>query len=106
MAISSTSRVSSAVAVQEVLKCKWALLLLGLVRGGIVRPAHLQRAATGISYKIMNERLLKLHRLGLLERSEVPGGPAHVEYRLTAHGERISEILDRIAALDGDDERG
>ena len=101
----STSRVPSAVAVQEVLKCKWALLLLGLVREGVVRPAHLQRAATGISYKVMNERLAKLLRLGLLQRTEVTGGGAHVEYALTRQGERISVILDQIAALDEDDER-
>jgi DNA-binding HxlR family transcriptional regulator len=100
MDLATPTRAPAATAVQEVLKCKWALLLLGLVRAGTTRPAHLQRAATGISYKVMSERLAKLVRLGLLERSEVPEARAHVEYALTAYGKRVADILDRIAALD------
>src|ERR1043165_3812709 len=56
--------------VQEVVKCKWSLQLLAAVRGGTARPMQLQRGLPGLSFKVMNERLTKLVRLGGMTRSE------------------------------------
>lgn len=85
--------------VQEVVKCKWALLLLALVRQGVARPSELQRRATGISFKVMNQRLVKLVRLGVLERTLHAEVPPRVEYRLSVFGGRIAGILDAIDRL-------
>jgi len=89
--------------VENVLGCKWSLRLLQLVGGGVHRPSALLRATPGLSAKVMNERLRKMLRYGILYR-EVKGDkpPIEVEYRLTRFGERFLEIVRAVERLDGD----
>ena len=95
-----------AVVVEQVLGCKWSVRLLELIASGCQRPGRLLRACPGLSAKVMNERLKKMVRFGILERSaygEKP--PLAVHYRLTAFGERFQDLLREICrlqeALDG-----
>jgi DNA-binding HxlR family transcriptional regulator len=86
--------------VEDVVGCKWSLSVIVCVRQGIGRPGELERAIGGIRTKVLNERLSKLLRFGILSKQSYPEVPPHVEYRLTAFGEQFADVLDRIAALD------
>lgn len=86
--------------VEDIVGCKWSLEVLARVRAGVLRPGALEQALPGISTKVLNERLRKLTRYGILSRTAYPELPPRVEYRLTAFGERFADILDRIAALE------
>jgi DNA-binding HxlR family transcriptional regulator len=54
--------------VEDIVGCKWSLAVLGAIRRGVCRPGAIERAVTGISTKVLNERLRKLQRFGLIER--------------------------------------
>lgn len=86
--------------VEDVVGCKWSLSVIACVRRGISRPGEIERAIGGIRTKVLNERLSKLLRFGILSKQSFPEVPPHVEYRLTPFGEQFAEVLDRIAALE------
>lgn len=88
--------------VEDVVGCKWSLSVLDCVRQGIGRPGEMERAIGGIRTKVLNERLRKLVRYGVLSRTSYPEVPPRVEYRLTDFGERFVDVLDRIAALESE----
>ena len=84
---------------EDVVGCKWSLSVLALVRDGVARPGAMQRAVEGLSTKVLNERLRKLQRFGIIEKTVFPVTPPHVEYRLTVFGRRFSRLLDEVNAL-------
>jgi DNA-binding HxlR family transcriptional regulator len=88
--------------VEDVLGCKWTLRVLAGIRDGVQRPGALEREIDGISTKVLNERLRKLLRFGVIERRAYPEVPPRVEYRLTAFGRRFTRVLDAVKALEGD----
>ena len=85
--------------VEDIVGCKWSLSVLKLVREGVRRPGAMQRAVDGLSTKVLNERLRKLQRYGILEKRTYAEVPPHVEYRLTEFGRRFGSILDGIEKL-------
>ncbi|GIW43793.1 MAG: hypothetical protein KatS3mg077_1075 [Candidatus Binatia bacterium] len=91
---------------QDILGCKWTIEVLRAVQRGECRPGQLQRAIPGLTTKVMNERLRKLVRYGILQRKVFAEVPPRVEYRLTPRGRSLTPLirqLDRIAARwDGD----
>ena len=58
------------------------------IRGGVTRPGQLVRTAEGLTTKVLNERLSKLVRYGVLEKISYPEIPPRVEYhsRRSVHG--------------------
>ncbi len=88
--------------VEDVVGCKWTMAVLGQVRKGIHRPGAIERAIPGLTTKVLNERLRKLLRFGLLAREVFPETPPRVEYLLTEFGARFVGILDMIDALQND----
>jgi DNA-binding HxlR family transcriptional regulator len=87
-------------AVENVLGCKWSLTVIDLVRRGVRRPGAMERSVAGLTAKVLNERLRKLVRYGILERHVYPEIPPHVEYRLTPYGKKLAAILERIVTLE------
>ena len=85
--------------VEQVLGCKWTLRVLGAIRSGVQRPGALEREIPGISTKVLNERLRKLARFGVIARRAFPEVPPRVEYRLTPYGRRFTKVLDAVEAL-------
>ena len=86
--------------VEDVVGCKWSLAVLERVRQGVHRPGALEASLPGLSTKVLNERLRKLVRYGILERTAFAEIPPRVEYTLTDFGRRFAAVLDDIAALD------
>ena len=85
--------------VEDIVGCKWSLAVLGAIRRGIARPGALERAVTGISTKVLNERLRKLQRFGLVERRASAELSPRVASRLTPVGRRFGRRLDAVADL-------
>lgn len=86
--------------VESIIGCKWSVRLLRLIADGCSRPSALLRSSPGLSTKVMNERLRKMTRFGIVQRSvfgEKP--PLQVEYVLTAFGSRFMGILNEVHRL-------
>lgn len=93
--------------VEDVVGCKWSVRLLWLLAEGCSRPSALLRACRGLSAKVLNERLRKLQRYGIAQRSvfgEKP--PVQVEYALTPFGRRFLRILAEVRRLQDAVDRG
>lgn len=93
--------------VESVIGCKWSVRLLMLCAEGTTRPSALLRSCPGLSAKVMNERLRKLLRFGILERC-VRGTkpPLEVQYRLTAFGRSFLRVIDEVQRLQEAVDRG
>ncbi len=92
--------VSVASMVESIIGCKWSVRILQLCAEGYSRPSAFLRACPGLSAKVMNERLRKMIRFGILQRTvfgEKP--PIEVEYRLTPFGLRFMVIIDEVRRL-------
>jgi DNA-binding HxlR family transcriptional regulator len=86
--------------VEDIVGCKWSLSVLSLIAAGVHRPGAMQRRVRGLTAKVLNERLRKLLRFGLIERTVFAEVPPRVEYRLTPFGKRFQGVLDQIAKLE------
>lgn len=86
--------------VEDIVGCKWSLTVLGMIASGVTRPGAMQRQVDGLTAKVLNERLRKLLRFGIIEREVFAEVPPHVEYRLTTFGKRFDTLLDQIATLE------
>ena len=91
--------------VENIIRCKWSLSVIDLVKRGINRPGAMERNVDGLTTKVLNERLRKLVRFGILDREEFAEVPPRVEYRLTPFGEKFAVLLDAIDGLQEDLDR-
>ncbi|MEM8563599.1 MAG: helix-turn-helix domain-containing protein [Pseudomonadota bacterium] len=85
---------------EDVVGCKWSVSVLHAVGDGVNRPGALERHVTGISKKVLSERLRKLTSYGLLTKTSFPEVPPRTEYSLTPAGEKLLQIVGQIRALD------
>jgi DNA-binding HxlR family transcriptional regulator len=86
--------------VEEVVGCKWSVTVLALITTGVSRPGAMQRRVRGLTAKVLNERLKKLLRFGIIERQIFAEVPPRVEYRLTTFGKRFNSVIANIAELE------
>jgi DNA-binding HxlR family transcriptional regulator len=93
--------------VESIVGCKWSVGLLWLLADGCSRPSAILRASTGLSAKVMNERLRKMLRFGIVSRT-VSGDkpPVEVEYVLTPFGRRFIGIIEEVRWLQEAVDRG
>jgi DNA-binding HxlR family transcriptional regulator len=67
---------------------------------GLKEPARfneLKRRINGISATSLAERLSKLEKEGIVQRSVYPDSPPRVEYSLTEKGHELHRILEELA---------
>jgi DNA-binding HxlR family transcriptional regulator len=86
--------------VEDIIGCKWSLCVLDLVSRGVSRPGEMQRAYHGLTAKVLNERLRKLMRFGIVSREAYAEVPPRVEYQLTPFGRRFGRLVEQIRALE------
>ena len=86
--------------IEDIVGCKWSLCVLELVSRGVSRPGEMQRSYHGLTAKVLNERLRKLVRYGILERHAFAEVPPRVEYTLTPMGRRFGQLLEQVRALE------
>ena len=94
------AQVSVAEMVENIIGCKWSMRLLQLCAEGRRRPSAFLRACPGLSAKVMNERLRKMTRYGIMLRT-VHGAkpPLEVEYTLTPFGLRFCGLIEEVRKL-------
>jgi DNA-binding HxlR family transcriptional regulator len=103
----SGASIPVAAMVESIVGCKWSVRLLQLCGDGRARPSALLRACPGLSAKVMNERMRKMIRVGIIQRSVFGDKPPlEVEYRLTSFGQRFIAILDEVRRLQDDVDQG
>ena len=88
--------------VEDVIRCKWTLTVIDIIYRGINRPGAMVNAVEGLTTKVLNERLNKLQRYGVLERVVFPEKPPRVEYGFTEFGEKFLKVIDAINELQND----
>lgn len=99
-ALEDGSSIPVAAMVESIVGCKWSIRLLQLCADGHTRPSAFLRVCPGLSAKVMNERLRKMIRFGIVRRTvfgEKP--PVEVDYVLTPFGRRFLGILDEVRRL-------
>ncbi|MBM3319923.1 MAG: helix-turn-helix transcriptional regulator [Candidatus Eisenbacteria bacterium] len=93
--------------VESIVGCKWSVGLLGLLAGRCSRPSAILRASPGLSAKVMNERLRKMLRFGIVSRTVFGDKPPiEVEYVLTPFGRRFLGIIEEVRRLQEAVDRG
>ena len=80
--------------VESIIGCKWSLSVMQLIRDGINRPGEMQRNVDGLTTKVLNERLAKLYKFGIIDKKIFPETPPRVEYNFTDFGVKFLEIID------------
>jgi DNA-binding HxlR family transcriptional regulator len=94
------SPTSVALMVEDIVGSKWSMRLLELVAEGCSRPGILLRACSGLSAKVMNERLRKMVRFGIMQRNVVgEKPPLEVQYQLTPFGNRFKKLIEEVCQL-------
>ena len=88
--------------VEDVIGCKWSLSVISLVRKGVNRPGAMEKSVEGLTTKVLNERLRKLMRYGILDKTIFPEVPPRVEYQLTDFGNKFVAIIDSIENLENE----
>lgn len=87
------------VLLEDVIGCRWSLSVLRAVASGVHRPGALERHITGISTKVLTDRLRTFTRAGIFERTAHPEIPPRVEYRLSEFGKRFLHLTREIEKL-------
>jgi DNA-binding HxlR family transcriptional regulator len=75
---------------------KWTVLIVGRLATGIKRFGELRRGITGISPKVLTQKLRELERDGIITRKIYASVPPKVEYNLTPLGKTLISLLDSI----------
>ena len=83
----------------RILGGKWTTLIFRELFGGTKRYSELQRALTGISPRILADRLQMLQAEGLVTRRLIPDVPPKTEYSLTPKGQNVEGVLAAMAAF-------
>lgn len=88
--------------VEDVVGCKWSTHILDMLDQGINRPGEMARTVDGLSTKVLNERLKKLHRYNIIKKTQFNEVPPRVEYQFTEFGRRFLKIVAAIRALESE----
>jgi DNA-binding HxlR family transcriptional regulator len=81
----------------DIIEGKWTTLVIRELLPGKRRYSEIQRALTGISPKVLTDRLRHLENWGLIDRTVYPTIPPTTEYELTTLGRKLEVILAAMA---------
>lgn len=82
----------------DLLERRWQLSIIYAALSGALRFSEFAEAISGISPRMLSERLRDLEAAGLIERTVLPTSPPAVEYRLTERGRRLAPIVEAMRA--------
>ena len=88
--------------VEDIVGCKWSMTILDMIDQGINRPGKMTRDQDGLSTKVLNERLKKLQRYGVIDKIEFDEIPPRVEYNFTPFGKKFLKIIQDIRDLESE----
>jgi DNA-binding HxlR family transcriptional regulator len=76
---------------------RWKINILWMLKNGVNRYGMLKSQISGISEKMLTERLKELEQEGLIIRKDFKTIPPHVEYTLSKAGQLLSPILEQLS---------
>src|SRR5262245_37047668 len=82
----------------ELIGGRWTGSIIRSMLAGVYRFSDLAGSIPGLSDRMLAERLRELENEGLVTRVVLPEMPVRVEYRLTAKGEALSEVIESVVA--------
>jgi DNA-binding HxlR family transcriptional regulator len=84
---------------------RWSVPIVATLLGGARRYTEIRDALDGIAPNILSARLRKLEEDGLLTAERYSARPPRFEYRLTAAGEELADVVRMLSgwARRGDD---
>ena len=88
--------------VENIIGCKWSMSILDMIDQGINRPGKMTRDQDGLSTKVLNERLKKLLKYGVIAKIEYDEIPPRVEYNFTNFGKKFLKIIHDIRDLENE----
>lgn len=77
----------------EVIGHKWSTLIVRDLLTGKKRYSELERSLTGISPKVLSDRLQELEAHGVLTRTVYPTVPPATDYELTELGRNLEGVI-------------
>jgi DNA-binding HxlR family transcriptional regulator len=80
----------------DLLERRWQLSIIYAALHGALRFNEFVQAISGISPRMLSERLRGLEAAGLLERRVIPSSPPTVEYRLTPRGRELGPLIEAV----------
>lgn len=83
----------------EIIRGKWKAVILCHLLEGTKRFLELQRITSGVSHKVLNEKLKELEDSQLIYKKVYDENPPKVEYFLTPKGKEYAIVLKEIEAL-------
>lgn len=83
----------------DCLGCKWTILLMDKIAGGINRPGKLVKTADGLTTKVLNQSLIRMIDYRIIEKKSFAEIPPKVEYYLTPFGCELRQLLLEIKLL-------
>lgn len=81
----------------EVLGKKWTGLILRILLEGPKRFTDLKDQMSGVSDRMLSDRLKQLELAGIVERQVVDCRPVLIRYSLTAKGQELRSVVEAIA---------
>jgi DNA-binding HxlR family transcriptional regulator len=78
----------------DLLERRWQLSIIYAALSGALRFNEFADAVSGISPRMLAERLRDLEAAGLVERNVIPSSPPTVEYRLTERGRKLAPVIE------------
>lgn len=81
----------------DVIGDRWTLLVLRDVANGITKYSDMLESLKGISPNLLAQRLKRLEKEGVLERSFYSDHPPRAEYKLTQKGRDLNPVLSSMA---------
>src|SRR5437762_2852600 len=82
----------------DLLERRWQLSIIYAALTGAMRFSEFAEAISGISPRMLSERLRDLEAAGLVKREVIPSSPPTVEYRLTSRGRRLAPVIEAMRA--------
>ena len=77
----------------DIIEHKWATLIVRDLLSGKKRYSELARSLSGISPKVLSERLAELEAHRLVTRTVYPTVPPATEYELTELGRKLEVVI-------------
>ena len=86
-------------ATADIVGYKWTTLIVRDLLSGKKRYSELQRSVSGVSPRILAERLRELEAAGLVTRRAYPTVPPTTEYELTDLGRELEPVIAAMAVF-------
>lgn len=79
---------------QDVIRGKWKLVILYLLKDGVMRFSELQRALPSVRQGYLTQQLRELEQDGMINREVYKVIPPKVEYSLADMGVRFLKVME------------